>query len=277
MKLYRLTIFLLGCLSAITSYSQKKSAECKSLHEGIFYNYPKNTDSKLLFERFGKYQKETNLKTGDTTVWEIKWKNDCVGSLEYINGNNAENGEFAATLKQKKAKVLFKINTITNDYYTYTIYLNSVSNLPMGTDTMWMSEKINLTNNKVIEPVTKEKDLRKPRFNDTSYALLYIYRPGKFTNSLANYPVYLDNNVIGIMKNKSGYIYKILEEGTYELGSKLMDNTSSTRLEVKKGQKYYIKSMIHWGIHTTRNFNLEMRVMPEETGEKEFDQVIWNK
>lgn len=277
MNLYKTSTFLLICFFPIVVLCQKKSDECKGLKEGIFYNYPKLSESRILIERFGKYQKETDQKTGDSTLWEIKWKSDCVYTLNFISSNQKLAEEEAALLKKKKATILYKIEDITDNYYTFTVFMNKISNLPLATDTVWLNEKFNLSNSKQIEIVTKEKDLRKPRFNDTSYALVYVYRIGKFTNSLANYPLYLNGNIIGVMKNKSGYIYKILEEGTYNFGSKLMDHAHSTNVEIKFGERYYIKSMIHWGVHATRNFNLEMKVIPEEIGESEFEKVIWNK
>jgi len=56
-----------------------------------------------------------------------------------------------------------------------------------------------------------------------------------------------------------------------------MDNSSVTKLEVAFGKRYYVKSMIHWGLLATRNFNLEMKIMPNDTGAEEFDEVELNK
>lgn len=271
-----LMILISVIIHPYNSYSQ--SLSCKDLKEGIFYSYPKNTDSKYLYERTGDYQKETDLKKGDTTLWKVKWKNDCTYSIEYISGNNKTNEEAFELLKKKKHKLLFEIKRITDDYYTYASYLDKTSNLPLELDTLWLHEKINPVSNMLFEVVTKESDLRKPRFSDTAkYALLYVYRPGKITNSLAGFPLYFDNNIMCIMKNKSGYIFKILKEGTFEIGSKLMDNSSVTKLDIEFGKRYYVKSIINWGLHATRNFNLEMKVMPDDTGAEEFDKVELNK
>lgn len=274
---FKLLVILTGVIiQPYTSYSQ--SLNCKDLKNGIFYSYPKNTDSKFLYERTGDYQKETDFKTGDTTLWKVKWKNDCTYTLEYVSGNNKENEEAFELLKRKKHKVIFEIKNITGDYYTYSTYLDKTSNLPLGLDTIWLHEKINPVSSRLFEPVTNQRDLRKPHFSDTAkYALVYVYRPGKFTNSLAPFPLYFDNNVMCIMKNNSGYIFKILKEGTFEIGSKLMDNSSVTKLEVMFGKRYYVKSMIHWNLHTTRNFDLEMKIMPNDTGAEEFDKVELDK
>ena len=275
---FKLTAILIGIIQPYNSYCQSQSLNCENLKNGIFYSYPKNTDSKYLFERAGDYQKETDLKTGDTTLWKIRWKNDCTFSIEYVSGNNKANEEASTFLKKKKHKVVFEIKNITDDYYTYATYLDKTSNLPLELDTIWLHEKINPVRNLLFEAVTNGRDLQKSHFSDTAkYALLYVYRPGKFTNSLAGFPLYFDNNVMCIMKNKSGYIFKILKEGTFEIGSKLMDNSSVTKLEVTFGKRYYVKSMIHWGLHATRNFNLEMKIMPNDSGEEEFDEVELNK
>jgi hypothetical protein len=276
---FKLLMILTGItVGPYNSYCQGQSLSCKDLKHGIFYSYPKNTDSKYLYERTGDYQKETDLKKGDTTLWKVKWQNDCTYSIEYVSGNNKINEEAFELLKKKKHKLLFEIKSITDDYYTYASYLDKTSNLPLELDTLWLHEKINPVSNMLFEVVTKESDLHKPRFSDTSkYALLYVYRPGKITNSLAGFPLYFDNNIMCIMKNKSGYIFKILKEGTFEIGSKLMDNSSVTKLDIEFGKKYYVKSIINWGIHATRNFNLEMKVMPDDTGAEEFDKVELNK
>jgi hypothetical protein len=261
-----------------SSYCQSQSLSCKDLKNGIFFSYPKNTDSKYLYERTGDYQKETDLKKGDTTIWKVKWKNDCTYSIEYVSGNNKKNEEAFELLKKKKHKILFEIESITDDYYTYASYLDKTSNLPLELDTLWLHEKISPVSNMLFEVVTKERDLHKPHFSDTAkYALLYVYRPGKITNSLSVFPLYFDNNIMCIMKNKSGYIFKILKEGTFDIGSKLMDNSSLTKLNIEFGKRYYVKSIIDWGLHATRNFNLEMKVMPDETGAEEFDKVELNK
>jgi len=104
--------------------------------------------------------------------------------------------------------------------------------------------------------------------------VLYLYRPGKLTNSMGNYLVYFDNNVMCVAKNNTGYIFKILKEGTFEIKSRLLKDESAVKLEVKFGNIYYVKSMVHWTI-TKRlyNFKLDMAIMKPEDGQEEYYDV----
>lgn len=222
-------------------------------------------------------QKETDLTNGDTSLWKVLWKNDCVFTTKYISGNSKITEEALAFMK--KHKILYEIKNVTADYFTYQTFIDKTTNLPIESDTVWMHKKENFVSNKIFEPLTNNKDLHKPHFTDTAkYALLYVYRPGKLTNSLSNYPLYFDGNIMCFMKNNSGYIFKILKEGSFEIRSNLLNDESSVKLDVKFGNRYYAKSMMHWGIQKNlNNFKLEIKIMPNDTGEEEFDKVELNK
>ena len=172
---FKLTAILIGIIQPYNSYCQSQSLNCENLKNGIFYSYPKKTDSKYLFERAGDYQKATDLTPGATTLTPIRWKNDCTFSIEYVSGNNKANEEASTFLKKKKHKVVFEIKNITDDYYTYATYLDKTSNLPLELDTIWLHEKINPVRNLLFEAVTNGRDLQKSHFSDTpKYALLYV-------------------------------------------------------------------------------------------------------
>lgn len=126
-------------------------------------------------------------------------------------------------------------------------------------------------NNKIYKQVS----LREARITDTSdYALLYIYRPGKITNSLSHYSIFFNDNIMCLAKNNSGYIFKIFKEGKFELKSRLLKDESVINIEVKKGKTYYVKSMIHWGIKSRfYNFKLAIAEENKEVGKVEFQDV----
>ncbi len=252
---------------------QDKTLNCSGLHEGVFHSYPKNSADHYVTRVEANFQHETNTKNGDTTLWQVKWTGDCTYTLKYIAGGKKLPPETLDLLQ--KHKLAYQIVSITDNYYIYKAYFDKTSNLPIATDTAWFSEKTNYTSNEFYKRMPNNGFLRKEHFKDTSnYAVLYLYRPGKTTNCLANYMVYYNDNVMCVVKNKSGYIFKILKEGDFKLSSRLFKDESSVQLTVKFGNVYYIKSMIHWGIsRRLYNFKLEMASVIPELGKNEFEEV----
>ncbi len=90
----------------------------------------------------------------------------------------------------------------------------------------------------------------------------------------APYAARIDNSIMCVAKNKSGYIFKILKEGQFEIKSRLFNDESSVILNVRFGNMYYVKSMIHWGIsRRLYNFKLEMAIKGSSVGKAEFGDV----
>ena len=112
-------------------------------------------------------------------------------------------------------------------------------------------------------------------FTDTSrYAIVYLYRPGKLTLSLSGFPVYCNDTLFWIARNRTGCLVKILKEGEMEWKSKLFKDESSVKVNIQFGHVYYIKSMIHWGISSRLyNFKLEMADVSPDIGRPEFEAV----
>jgi len=255
------------------SISQTKALSCTNIKKGTFYFYPKNTADAYIEERDEKYLKETNIVTGDTSLWEIKWQSDCVYSLNFISGS----GKIDAATRDflDNHKMVYQIFSISDSCYTFKGYADKTSNLPLQDDTMWLNVKTNTAGNELFKQMYGTAFLKKEHFRDTShYAVLYVYRPGKLTNSLGDYLVYFDNNVMCVAKNNTGYIFKILKEGTFEIKSRLYKDESAVKLDVQFGHTYYVKSMIHWTI-TKRlyNFKLDMAIMKPEEGQEEYYEV----
>jgi hypothetical protein len=267
-------LLLLSNLIPFISYCQNKTLNCTDLHNGIFHCYPKNLNQPYLIRRDGEFQYEYDITDNDTARWQVKWTNDCTYTMKFVEGRSKNfTDETVAYLN--KHNIVIQITNVTNEYYIYNSYIDKASNLPLQTDTIWLSEKTNVTNNEVYKRIIDNSYLRKHHFSDTSkYAVLYIYRPKKLSNSLGNYPIYFNDNIMCIAENNSGYIFIILKEGQYKLSSRLFKDESSTSIDVKFGKTYYVKSMIHWGI-TSRlyNFRLEMATVSSEIGESEFSDV----
>ncbi len=265
-------LFYFAFLPFIIS-AQAKTPTCTYLKDGIFHFYPKNSSDHDLNIREGELLHETNSKSGDSILWQIKWVDECIYTLKYISGNRPLSGENLKFVK--KHKFVYEIGRITNEYYLFKGYVDKVSDIAIQTDTMWLIEKVNRVSNELFKPVANSSLLKKAKFSDTSnYAVLYLYRPKKLSNSLGNYLVYFDDNLMCVAKNNSGYIFKILKEGAFEVKSKLLKDESAVTVNVKFGNTYYVKSTIKWGI-TSRlyNFKLGMANVPSAEAIPEFEEV----
>lgn len=254
------------------SFSQKLAATCGDIKSGIFHFYPKNTSDHFVIYAEPSHHKEINVNTGDTILWEIKWIDDCSFLEKLIATNVALNKKTARFLKAHS--IAYKIETITDDYFTFKGYIDRLSGEMIQSDTLWFTERIASSVTPFIQPITSDEEGRL-NFSDTSkFALLYLYRPGKLTNSLSNYPVYLNDEVICIARNNSGYLFKIFKEGIFECKSHLLKDESAVRVNIQFGKKFFIKSVVHWGMYSgLRNYKLEMAVMPDSIGRREFSEV----
>ncbi len=247
-------------------------ANCKDVHDGIFYAYPKNSNHIIEIERKGNYDKETDLTNGDFSIWNTVWKSDCESVSKYISGNAKMSDELKFLSNHK---LVFVIQSVTENYYSFKGYADKIANMPIQDDTIWLHKKLNADDNRLFEKVSS-KDVKKLRYTDTSkYALLYIYRPsGRFKFSSSNFLVYFDNNTMFTAKNNSGLIFKILKEGTFEIKSKYTNDESSVKLDVKFGNSYYVKSaMVGALTKKLNNFKLTMTIMTPADGKGEFEEV----
>lgn len=261
--------FALFFLLSQTCFAQQKLT-CNDIHEGVFYNYPKNSSEKYIDIREGEFVHENNLINGDTSLWKIKWNNDCTYTLSLMDMNGKMEQQTREMMK--KHKLIFTINTVTNDYYVFTGYVDKTTNPPIVNDTMWMHEKVNVANNELFKPIPAHLATKKNAISDTSkYALLFVYRPGKLKLSQANYLIYFDNNLMCVAQNSSGYVFKILKEGKFELKSRLNKDESSLPLDIHFGKSYFVKTKIQWGIYRhLSNYKLENTEMSKEQGLTEF-------
>ena len=246
---------------------------CNEIKNGIFYYYPKNSADKCAIIREGNLQKETRVTPGDTIMWKVLWLNDCTYSLKFISSNALIPIDNLKILK--KEALIYKINSVQTSYYTFEGYLGTESSTPFQKDTIWIDEKTNIKSNELFlalnEKTTKSSFRFKPQ---ERFAIVNIYRPQKIANSLGSYLVFFDDNLMWVARNNSGVSFKIFKEGKYKLRSNLFKDESSVDIDIKFGNIYYVKSIIHWGISSRLyNFKLDMKVIAEEAGEPEFEGV----
>ena len=67
-------LFLLFGFSTMEFIAQMKN--CEDIKNGVFYSYPKNVSKQYQLTRKGDIQKETDLITGDSSIWKVTWLND---------------------------------------------------------------------------------------------------------------------------------------------------------------------------------------------------------
>src|SRR5918993_35636 len=172
----------LSAFSPVSVFAQKDAVDCSRLRNGTFYSYPKNSNLSFRYERSDNTQKEINLTTGETAIYEITWDGKCNYSLKYQSGYKKLNSDVADFLENHK--LIVKVVDVNSLYCAFEVHADKLKNPLLSSDTLWFSEKQNVPDNILFEPIKEtSKDLQS--FKDTSsYALLYVYRKGKFVCSL---------------------------------------------------------------------------------------------
>ena len=239
-------LLLLVIICPLVIFSQENN--CSQLKDVTLYCYPRNSTDQYKVVRSGSTQVEYNVKTGDSTVYKIKWDKDCQYTLTFISCSEKKSPAELETLK--KYKLAYDILSVTASYYVYNIYLDKIVNSrtdcwQMSTDTAWL-KPIALPSNRPLFAALKEKtSYLKKHFNDTSsYAIIYLYRPDKIWGLMASYYIYCDQDFIYPAMNKSKIAYKIYKEGSTKIFAKLNKVESFVPLDIKFGKKYYIECLL---------------------------------
>lgn len=267
----RKAIWLFFLYTPVIVNCQNRPYSCEDLRTGIFFAYPKNMAGSQVYIRDSLYQQEISPQNKDTILWKIRWMDKCTYALKYVSGFKEE----ASADFGRKHIVLVKISSIGRDYYTYSAHIDELSNIAVISDTIWFTEQANVTDNYLFQQIKDEAVPGRKTFTDTSkYALVYVYRPGKLTNSMGNYMVYFNDYLAFAAINNTGAVYKVYKEGPLEIKSKLYKDASSVVVDVRFGKRYYVKSQIHWAV-TNRlyNFRLEMKTVDNFIGQSEYDET----
>ncbi|MBE7178937.1 MAG: hypothetical protein INR69_21220, partial [Mucilaginibacter polytrichastri] len=115
--LYKMGLAIAFCWLFSPSLTAQDSLTCADIHQGIFYNYPRNSTVRYMDIYEGNYLHETDLTTGDTSLWKVTWGNDCSFTLSLIDMNGKD--EQATRRLMKKHKLAFTVNHLADDYYTF--------------------------------------------------------------------------------------------------------------------------------------------------------------
>src|ERR1700754_1251253 len=154
----KLICFLLFILFALTTRSQKIS-NCKSLQSGTFFLYPKNSTDKYSWTRTADQQFETNLVTGDSTVYSVKWSGECGYSLKLVKTSEKLKPADKSFLEQHV--VYYEILEKTDDYYVFKAHVDKPSGILLQTDTVWLKEKQDYVAGKLFEYLKDTRALKK--------------------------------------------------------------------------------------------------------------------
>ena len=147
------------------------------------------------------------------------------------------------------------VTQATPDYYVTTSYLESAKNYSIAVDIMWFAER-NVSSDRVVFASLNPSEQRKAKLKDTSsFALLYVYRPSKFICSGVSFPMY-GNDVLmcGFPEKGGAYVFKVQKEGPIRLTGQHRQQKDYLDLDVRFGQKYYVRVDTKWSMSQWSNF-----------------------
>jgi len=246
----RTLLLLLLTFRSLFSFSQQNNTlSCADVRNGTFYYINTKDDDKQTYIRKGSLQRETSPKRKETILWEVNWLNDCTYSLKYESG-----GENRTEAEQKflnKHIVVTEILHVTEDYMTFRSSFDKVSNPTVLSDTLWIRQRQSITGKIVSNPNADSLLGNKMRIMDSldaTYATLYVYRPGKFLNSLMNYNLMINGEPACVISNGCRLILKFHKAGSYRISAKIYGPEQVVMLDARPGESYYLQCLCIWGI-----------------------------
>lgn len=263
---FRFTIFCLSLLSFQNVNAQTGQPSCQNLKEGTFYSYPINSNDNWKSVRNGAIQEEINLTTGDTIQFKVTWSGDCTYSLKYASGGKKLDKQALAVFKQYA--IVSVVNQTAPGYYVTTSYLDATSNYPISVDTLWHAEQ-KASSDRILFTALNATGQRKAKLKDTSsFALLYVYRPSKFVCSAVSFPLYGNDLLMCGFPEKGGaFVFKVQKQGKLRLQGQHRKQKDYLDLDVRFGQKYYVRVDTKWSLSRCIPFLTEKE---KEKGEEEF-------
>jgi hypothetical protein len=157
---------------------------------------------------------------------------------------------------------MFKTMTLISTFVFMGFLCNAqVDTLKKTSDTL----KANSTRDSIPGKVQLDTD---------NYALLYVYRPKNYVGSIISYDLKLNNSlltgsVIGRVKNNSKFVVKLYQEGKTEIFAQT-ESKKSVTIDVKYGQKYYLKCGIAMGAFVGRP---ELNLIYPEQGVLDYENI----
>lgn len=198
--------------------------------------------------------------------FKISWEKDCSYTLRYESGGKKLKRQELEILKQYP--FVFMVSSINAEYYAATGYLQSAKNYPITFDTLWRQPH-SVSNNRVLFAELSPAEQRKAKLKDTSqFALLYVYRPAKFVCSAVGFPLYANDILMaGFPPQGGAYVFKMRKQGTLRLQGQHNQNKDYVDLDIRFGQKYFVRVDTKWSMARCIPFLTEK---PADKGEMEF-------
>jgi hypothetical protein len=231
-------------------FSLAQTPTCSDVKNGVFIFFNHSDGAQSTYTRSGDQQKEVNTSKHESIIYDVEWINDCSYFLKYNSG--AEDRPRQEQELMKRHKFLIRILKVTGDYYIFQSQLDKASNPVIMTDTLWIKQ-LRDAKNKLLGAnprIDSLMALEKAAFDSamSKSATLYVYRPGKFAESLVTYTLFLDDKPICEMGNKSSYIVRLLKEGPTTFVARLNKQETSITLDVKYGGNYFLRCELPWSL-----------------------------
>jgi hypothetical protein len=247
------------------SYTQ----DCNVLVQSQYFSYPENSNDSTVTYRSKDRLVEKDLRTGDSTVWKIKWTSKCSYTAEYVLGNRKLSPGDREYLE--KHKFAFEVESMNKDYFIASAYIDKVSGKPFSRDTAFFQRKPYALNKLLFQPVKNLAELRKQKFSDTSqYAVVCIYRKGKFPCLIIDGQIFFGGSLMAILPNKSAAIFKVKKEGKFEIESYGKDKSLKKEIDIQFGKKYYI----NFDPVLLKGCRFEIFIEDEKLAKEEFESLL---
>ena len=240
-----ISCFLIFPLAAFT-----QSLSCADIKSGVFVYFLKIDGSKVLCTRTADEQREFNASAHQTVLWEINWISDCSYVLVYNSG--LEDAPKPTQQLVRKHKFVNTITSVTPDYYIVQTSLDKPSNPVLTIDTLWIKQYRGAKNKLFVNPRADSLVALRKAANDSiiaSWATLYVFRPWKLTEWANAYTLFLDDQPICDMINKSSYVVRLMKPGPANLHAKIGKKETTLPIDIKPGGKYYLRCEFPWGLN----------------------------
>jgi hypothetical protein len=278
-RIYQTALFLfLTGKSLISRCQDDHLLKCADVRNGTFYYFNPQDNGRETFIRNGALQKEIVPKKKETVLWDVEWLNECTYTLKYESG--AENHSAAEQKFLAKHIVVTEILHVTEDFMTFRTAFDKVTNPTILSDTLWIKQRQSIAGKKISNPNADSLSANKIRKMDSlesTYATLYIFRPGKSLNCLKNYNLIINGEPACVISNGCREIIKFHKAGTYRISAKVDGPEQVVTIDTKPGESYYLQCAITWGITS----HPVLTVMDKTVGEGAFKTAekdnLWHR
>ncbi len=109
--------------------------------------------------------------------------------------------------------------------------------------------------------------------DSTQRTILYVYREGRFVGAAIGYDLYVGDQLVGRVKNNSKFEVVLPKTDKVEVWAKT-ESKDAVMLEIKPGEKYYLKCSLKMGIAVGRP---DLTLVDSRQGEADYAKVKSSK